>query len=161
MKRPRTNSHPRRWGNKKINTQMLVVIIISKYQVTSTRAGYAPRNSYTRAKVLGLKESQLSIRGDKARDLVTSAENWTSPSCSPHRLVSQSTILKEESLHWCRGAKYKTYCLLDDPWVILSTSKAFYYCCFRGNEITCRWAPGSAKFVNKITVKGRVGDSFC
>ena len=79
--------------------------------------------------------------------------------CSPHRLVSQSAMLKEESVHGCRGAKYKTHCLPDDPLVILSTSKAFYYLCSRGNEISL--APDPSKFVNKITVKDGVGDSFC
>ena len=73
------------------------------------------------------------------------------PSCSPHRLVSQSAMLKEESVHGRRGAKYKTYCLRGGPRVILSTSKAFYYICSRSNEIN--WAPEPSKFVNKITVK--------
>ena len=36
-------------------------------------------------------------------------------------------------------------------------SKAFYYFCFRGNEII--WAPGSSKFVNKIEWD-RMGDSL-
>ena len=47
--------------------------------------------------------------------------------CSPNRIDSQSAMLKKEFVYGSRGAKYMTYCLLDDPWVILSTSKAFYY----------------------------------
>ena len=48
-------------------------------------------------------------------------------SCSPHYLVSQRAKIKEESVHGCRRAKYKTYRLLDYLWAIMSTSNAFYY----------------------------------
>ena len=32
------------------------------------------------------------------------------------------------------GTSVQDICLLDDPWVILSTSKAFYYFCSKGKE---------------------------
>ena len=96
--------------------------------------------SCTRAKVLGLYESRLTIRRGKTRGLVAPVESLTRPVMkSLYHIVSQSAMLKKESVHGCRGAKYSTYSgyyLLDDPWVILSKSKAFYYFCSRGNEIS-------------------------
>ena len=56
-------------------------------------------------------------------------------SYSPNRLVSQSATLKEWSVQGCKRAKHKTYSLLDDLWVILSTSKAFHYFRARRDEI--------------------------
>ena len=58
----------------------------------------------------------MTIRRDRARDLVASAEffglGW---SCSHPCLVHQSAMLGEKSLHGFRRARYNTYCLLDDP----------------------------------------------
>ena len=42
---------------------------------------------------------------------------------------------KEKSARGHGRTKFKVYCLLNDPWVILSTSKAFYYFCSRGDGI--------------------------
>ena len=63
------------------------------------------------------------------------------PSYSPHRLVGQSAMLKERSVQDCRSAKHKTYRLLDDHWVIVSTSKAFDY-----------WEPDETKFASYLTL---------
>ena len=58
---------------------MLVVIcIISKYHMTPQEQAVL-RPICKRAKVLGLWESRLKIRGDKAQDLVASVHIWTSP----------------------------------------------------------------------------------
>ena len=42
------------------------------------------------------------------------------PSYSTHCIVSQSAIIQENSAHGCRRDKYKTYFLLDCPWIIMS-----------------------------------------
>ena len=60
-------------------------------------------------------------------------------------------MLKEKSVQGCRRAKYKTYCLFADLWVVLSTSEAFDYFRSRGDEII--GAPDPSKFVNEITIK--------
>ena len=138
---------------------MLVIIIISKISSDTTGAGYTPRNSCTRAKVKGLYESRLTIRGGTKLGILSPLRRFgQEPLCSTHHLVRQREMLKEESVHGCRGAKHKTYCLLDDPCVIQSASKAFCYLSSRGNAIS--WAPDPSKFVNKITVKDWVGYSF-
>ena len=51
---------------------------------------------WKRAQVKGLKESRLSIRGDEDQGLVSSEEVWTSPSNSPHRLVSRVLCLRRD-----------------------------------------------------------------
>ena len=68
-------------------------------------------------------------------------------------------MLKEKSVHGCRRAKYKTYCLFDDLLVVLSTSKTFDYFRSQGDEIT--WPPNPNGFVNEITVKDGTRDSLC
>ena len=55
-------------------------------------------------------------------------------------------------------AEHKTYSPLDDGWVILTTSKAFHYLRARRDEI--RFAFDPPKFVDKITIEGRVSDSL-
>ena len=63
-------------------------------------------------------------------------------------------------LDGCKSANYKTYCALDDRWVILTTSKAFQYFLARRDEI--RFAFDPPKFVHNITVgvEDRVSDSL-
>ena len=73
-------------------------------------------------------------------------------------LVSQSAMLKVKSVQGCRRFKYKTYCLLNDPWVILPTSQAFNYLSSRGDEIIRALDP--PKFVDKITIEDRMGYSL-
>ena len=51
---------------------------ISKVYKDIRHSGYAAP-VWTRAKVQGLKESRLTIRGDGDRALVSSEEVWTSP----------------------------------------------------------------------------------
>ena len=48
-------------------------------------------------------------------------------SYSPRNLLSQTATISERAVQGCRWAKHKTYSLLDDHWVILSTSKAFFF----------------------------------
>ena len=57
---------------------------------------------------------------------------------------------KEESVHGCIRAKYKTNSILDD---------ASYYFCSRGNVIS--ESPTPSKFVNKITIKDWLGYTSC
>ena len=57
-----------------------------------------------------------------------------------------------------KRAKHKTYSAIDDNWVILTTSKAFYYFQVWRNEN--RFAFAHPQYVNKITVEDRVSDSF-
>ena len=62
---------------------------------------------------------ELWSKGCRSPDLSPLRRFGQGPSCSPHQLVNQSAMLKEESVHGCRGAKYKTYCLLDVEGVLL------------------------------------------
>ena len=57
-----------------------------------------------------------------------------------------------------KRAKHKTYSAIDDHWVILTTSKAFYY--FQAWRDEIRFAFAHPQYVNKITVEDRVSDSF-
>ena len=52
-----------------------------------------------------------------------------------------------------KRAKHKTHCPLDDRWVMLTTSKAFYYFRARRDEIRNAFDP--PKFVDYITVEDR------
>ena len=58
----------------------------------------------------------------------------------------------------CKRAEKKTYSPLDDRLVILTTLQAFHYFRVRRDEI--RFAFDPPKFVDKITVEGRVSDSL-
>ena len=80
------------------------------------------------------------------------------PPYSPNRLVSQSATLLEWSVQGCQRAEHNTYCPLDDHWVILTISKAFHY--FRARRDEIRFAFDPPKFVDKIRVEDRVGDSL-
>ena len=102
--------------------------------MTSARKGYAP-SVWKRAQVQGLKESRLTIRRDGIGALSPLRRFGQVPSYSPYRLVSQSAILKERSVQGCRRVKHKTFRLLDDHLVILSTSKAFDHFRARRDEI--------------------------
>ena len=79
------------------------------------------------------------------------------PSYSPNRLASQSAALKERCVQGCKRVKQKTFSHLDDLWVMLTTSKAFY--CFRARRDEIRFAFDPPKFVGKITVEDQVSDS--
>ena len=48
---------------------------------------------------------------------------------------------KERSIQGCKMAKHKTYCPVDDQWVILSSSKAFNYFLTRRDESRCVFEP--------------------
>ena len=60
-----------------------------------------------RAKVQGLKESRLTIRGGNDGTLMHLRMFGQGPSCSP-RIISQSAMPKVRYVHGCRMAKYKT-----------------------------------------------------
>ena len=81
------------------------------------------------------------------------------PSCSPQQVVSRNVMQLEKSAQGNRRAKHKMYCLIDDPLVILSTSKAFCNFCSRGGEIIGATDP--SKIVDTITIKDQVADSLC
>ena len=70
----------------------VIKIECEKYIKTSTRVDYAPP-VWKRAQVQGLKESRLTIRGKEERALSSLRRFRKVPSCSPHRLVSQSAII--------------------------------------------------------------------
>ena len=58
-----------------------------------------------------------------------------------------------------KGADDSNYCLLLDHFVILSTTKPYYYFCSRDNEII--WVSDPSKFIKRITVKEKVGNHRC
>ena len=57
-------------------------------------------------------------------------------------------MLKKESVHCCRGAKYKTYCLFDDPWVIRRRRRRFTIFVPEAMKLVEPLNP--SKFVNKL-----------
>ena len=57
---------------------------------------------------------------------------------SPNRLVSESAKLQIRSAQGYKRTKRKTFSLLDDRWVILTTSKAFHYFWARRDENSLR-----------------------
>ena len=103
----------------------MVMIIISEVLSDISKSRLCPAQSVPELRSKGCRNPNKQSEGIKLRTLSPLQRFGQGPSCSPYRLVSQPERLKEESEHGCRGAKYKTYCLLDDPWIILSTSKAF------------------------------------
>ena len=80
--------------------------------------------------------SRISFKGNEAHYSVASVDFGQDPSCSLDILVSKSAMLKEKYAHGCRRATYKTYCLFDNSFVILSASKAFYYLLITPNKLT-------------------------
>ena len=73
-----------------------------KYIKISAREGHAP-SVWTRAHVQGLKEPRLAIRGDQDQGLFSIEEDKT----SPHRLVSQSTMLQERYVQGRRSSNMR------------------------------------------------------
>ena len=69
--------------------------------------------------------------------------------------VSQIAIREAKSTHGCKWAKYKTYYFLDDPWVILSTSKEFYYFCSRQWIRLSSWSFENCKHDHRKRPDGR------
>ena len=72
--------------------------------------------------------SELRSKGWMSSDLHSDGDEGQSPFASfgpsygSNNLVSQSTMLQEKSSQCCRRVKYKTYCPLDDQWIILLTN---------------------------------------
>ena len=84
----------------------MITIVYQKYIKISSRVGYAPP-IWKRAKVKGLKESWITIRGTRIKAMSPLRVFGQVPSYSPYCLVSQSAILYIGSVQGCRRTKQK------------------------------------------------------
>ena len=80
------------------------------------------RQKCKRVQVQGLKDSRITIRGDKDQGLASS--EYVSHHIDPSPSYSVCTMY-EGSVKGCRRAKHKTYGPLDDDWVIFFDVECF------------------------------------